>query len=238
MHHLSITFQCYYLKNFFFTNRICVFTMLSTVALNFSTSNVQTNCCKIILQKLGKILHSFALIFLMLIFLSAIFAMIVTLIFTLFLALIFYMYIKLTCIIRLTCIMRIFINSLIHFFNHFLLIIFRIFYFLTFVCFFFSGHYITFLYFINNLHVSCLFFPDSSDYNVSSGPVFFLVHIDIDKDGNCLQGNNNDSLNDLWLLFETLFFFLKVWFNNRSNINLRILVILIASVLLFNSGSS
>ena len=141
MYHLSITFQCYYLKNFFFTNRICVFTMLSTVALNFLTSNVQTNCCTIILQKLGKILHSFALIFLMFIFLSVIFAMIVTLIFTLFLALLFYMYIKLTCIIRLTCIMRIFINSLIHFFYHFLLIIFRIFYFLTFVCFFFWSLY-------------------------------------------------------------------------------------------------
>ena len=33
--------------------------------------------------------------------------------------------------------------------------------------------------------------------------------------------------------FSTFFFFLKVWFNNRSNIKLRILVILIVSVLLF-----
>ena len=40
-------------------------------------------------------------------------------------------------------------------------------------------------------------------------------------------------MNDLWLLFATLFFFLKVWFNNRSNINLRLLVILIVSVMLF-----
>ena len=56
---------------------------------------------------------------------------------------------------------------------------------------------------------------------------FFRVHTDIDKDTDCLRSNNNDSLNNLWLLF------LKVWFNNRSNIKLRLLVILIVSVLLF-----
>ena len=62
---------------------------------------------------------------------------------------------------------------------------------------------------------------------------FFRVHTDIDKDADCLQSNNNDSLNDLWLLFATLFFFLKVWLNNRNNIKLRLLVTLIVSVLLF-----
>ena len=61
----------------------------------------------------------------------------------------------------------------------------------------------------------------------------FRIHTDIDKDGYWLQSNNNDSLNDFWLLFPTLFFFLKVWFNNRSNIKLRLLVILIVSMLLF-----
>ena len=61
---------------------------------------------------------------------------------------------------------------------------------------------------------------------------FFHVHTDIDKDADCLQSNNNDSLNDLWLLFATLFFFLNVWFNDRSNVKLKCLVILILSVLL------
>ena len=48
----------------FFTYSIGVVAMLSIVVLNFSTSNVQTNCFKIILQKFGKIcivLHSFSL---------------------------------------------------------------------------------------------------------------------------------------------------------------------------------
>ena len=87
---------------------------------------------------------------------------------------------------------------------------------------------------INTLHISCLFFPNSNDYNLSSGSVYFRVYTDFDKNGDCLQSNNNDSLNDLWLLFESLcFFFLKVWFNNRSNIKLRLLDILIVSLLLF-----
>ena len=73
------------------------------------------------------------------------------------------------------------------------------------------------------------FFTNSNNYNLSLG----RVHIN--KDADCLKSNNNDSLNDLWLLFATLvFFFLKVWFNNRSNIKLRILVILIVSVLFFS----
>ena len=99
---------------------------------------------------------------------------------------------------------------------------------------FFSLAIILLLYvFVNILHVFCLFFTNSSNYNLSSGSVFFRVHTDIDKDADCLQSNNNDSLNDLWLLFPTLFFFLKVWFNNRSNIKLRLLVIVIVSVLIF-----
>ena len=86
--------------------------------------------------------------------------------------------------------------------------------------------------FVNILHVSRLFFTNSNDYNLSPGSLFLRVHIDIDKDGDCLQSKNNDYFNDLWLLFATLVFFLKVWFNNRSNIKLRLLVILTVSVLL------
>ena len=77
------------------------------------------------------------------------------------------------------------------------------------------------------------FFANCNDYNLSTGSSFFCVHTDIDKDRDCLQGNNNDFLNDLWLLFATLLFFLKVWFNNRSNVKLRLFVILIFSVMLF-----
>ena len=87
--------------------------------------------------------------------------------------------------------------------------------------------------FVNILHVSCLFFSNCNNFNLSTGSAFFCVHTDIDKDGDCFQSNDNNSLNDLWLLFATLLFFLKVWFNNRSNIKLRLLVILIVSVMLF-----
>ena len=125
----------------FFTNSICVFAILTIIVLNFSTSNVQTNCFRSISQKFGKVLNSFALIFLILViwqfnsfcipaFLSVIFTMVVTLVFILFIALIFNMYIKLTCIIG------IFINFFIHIFIIYLRIIFRIYYFLTFCGFF------------------------------------------------------------------------------------------------------
>ena len=60
--------------------------------------------------------------------------------------------------------------------------------------------------FVNILHVSCLFFNKFNDYNLSSGSVLFCIHADIDKDADCLQSNNNDSLYDLWLLFATFFF--------------------------------
>ena len=51
----------------FFTSRICVFAILTITVLNFSSSNVQTNCFKSILQNFGKILNSFALILLVLV---------------------------------------------------------------------------------------------------------------------------------------------------------------------------
>ena len=67
--------------------------------------------------------------------------------------------------------------------------------------------------FVNILHISCLFFTNSKDYNLSLGSVFFFffhVHIEIDKDVDRSQSNNNDSLNNLWLLIATLVFFLHV----------------------------
>ena len=63
--------------------------------------------------------------------------------------------------------------------------------------------------FVIILHVSCLFFTNSNDYNLLLGSAVFRVHIDIDKDADCLQSNNNDPLNDLWLLFATLSFSLN-----------------------------
>ena len=70
-----ITFQSFWTMllfetsevSFFFANSICVFAILNIIVLNFSTSNIQTNCYKNILQKFGKNLHSFALIFLILV---------------------------------------------------------------------------------------------------------------------------------------------------------------------------
>ena len=64
--------------------------------------------------------------------------------------------------------------------------------------------------------------------------LFFGVHADIYKDGNCFQRNNNKSLYDLWLLLQPYDFLLKFCFNNRSNIKLRLVAILIVSMLLFS----
>ena len=102
-----------------------------------------------------------------------------------------------------------FINFLIHIFIIFLRIIFKIFYFLTFECFLSLAIILLLCVFVIILHVSCYFFTNSNDYNLSLGCVVYRVHIDIDKDGDCLQSNNNNSLNDLWLLFAALIFFLE-----------------------------
>ena len=160
----------------FFTNSICVFAILTSIVLNFSTSNVQTSCFKSISQKFGKVLNSFALIFLILVilqfnsfyipaFLSVIFTMVVTLVFILFIALIFNMHIKLTCIVG------IFIN----FFIHIFIIFFRI-YFSHVLLFFFSLAIILLLCVsVNILHVSCLFFTNCNDYNLSTGSAVFIL---------------------------------------------------------------
>ena len=60
--------------------------------------------------------------------------------------------------------------------------------------------------FVIILHVSCLFSTNSNDYNLSLGSAVFHVYIDIDKDADYLQSNNNDSLNDLWLLLQPYIF--------------------------------
>ena len=163
---------------------------------------------KIFLKNLEKFC-TFALIFLMLViwqfntycipvFLPVIFAMVSTLIFILFLALIFNMYIKLTCITQEY--LSIFLMNFLSFFAYYLR-----FSFCHVWLFFFSGHYHCVCVFLLIFYVSCLFFTNSNEYNSSSGSVF--VHINIDKDADCLQSYNmEDFSNDTWLLFSTLFF--------------------------------
>ena len=84
----------------FFTNSVCIFAMLSIIALNVSTSNIKTNYFKSISQTLGKIVNSFSLIFLIVViwqfnticiaaFLSVTFTMVVNTSFHTCIALIF-----------------------------------------------------------------------------------------------------------------------------------------------------
>ena len=84
--------------------------------------------------------------------------------------------------------------------------IFKIFYFLTLGCFLSLAIILLLCVFGIILHASCLFFTTANNYNLSLGSAVFRVQIDIDKDADCFKSNNNDSLNDLWLLFATLFF--------------------------------
>ena len=51
----------------FFTNNLRVFAITNITVLNFSRSNVKTNCLKNILQKVQKNLQSFAPLFLILV---------------------------------------------------------------------------------------------------------------------------------------------------------------------------
>ena len=150
-----------------------------------------------------------------------------TLIFILFIALNFNVYIKVTCIIG------IFINFLIPFFIIFLRIFFRIFYFLTFGCFFPLVIKLLLCDFDDILHVSCLFFTNSNNSNLSSGPVFSVFILVLTKMLTAFKV----IITALWMIhgyfLQPCLFFLKVRFNNRSNIKLRPLVILIAPVLPF-----
>ena len=82
---------------------------------------------------------------------------------------------------------------------NFLHIILRIFY-----CFMF-GYLLslaTSLFFcvlVNILQISYLCFTSFNDCNSLSCSAFIHFHINIDKDADCLQSNNNVFSNDLWL---------------------------------------
>ena len=76
-------------------------------------------------------------------------------------------------------------------------------------------------------------FANFNDYDSLSGSIFFHIHVNIDKDLNCLQSNNNASSKNLWLLFSASFLFLKIWFSKSGNITLRLFVFLIVYLLLF-----
>ena len=134
--------------------------------LNFSTSNVQTNCYKSISQKFGKILNNFAFIFLILVicqlntfcipvFLSVTFTMVVTLIFILLIALSFNMYIKLTSIIG------IFIDFLIRICIIFCVSFLEFIIFSRLLVFFYLTISLLLYAFVNILHLSCLLFTYS-----------------------------------------------------------------------------
>ena len=126
------------------------------------------------------------------------FAMVLTLIFTLFIALIFNRYIKLSCIIG-KC-----INKFLSFFG----VLFLEFSIFSRLAGFFSLVIILLLCVFNILQVS--YFLQILTIIIHLQVLFFfLVRINIEKDADCLQSNNNDSLNDLWLLFLTLVFFLE-----------------------------
>ena len=223
----------------FFTNSICVFAILTIIVLNFSASNVQTNCFRSTSQKVGEVLNSFALIFLILViwqfnsfcipaFLSVIFTMVVTLVFMLFIALIFNMYIKLTCIIG------IFINFVIHSFIIFFRIIFRIYYFLTFCCFFFIWPLYCFGVFLLIFYMFLVCFLLIVTIIIYQQVLLFFVFILILTK---MVTAFKVIITTLWMIYgyflQPCFFFLKVWFNNRSNIKLRLLVILIVSEMLY-----
>ena len=64
--------------------------------------------------------------------------------------------------------------------------------------------------FVNILQVSYSCFTSFNDCNSSSCSAFFNFNINIDKDADCFQSNNNVFSNDLWLVFSTPVLFLKV----------------------------
>ena len=72
------------------------------------------------------------------------------------------------------------------YFYHFLHIIFRIYYFLTFGCFFLWPLYCFCVFLLIFYTFLVLFLTNPTDYNLSSGSVFFRVYTDINKDADCL----------------------------------------------------
>ena len=128
---------------------------------------------------------------------SVIFAMVVTLIVILFVALIFNMCRKLTCIIG------IFINFLIHFLSFFCVL------FLEFIIFSLSA-----VFFLWPFYCFCVFLLIFYMFHVCFLLILtIIIHrqvllffVFIMWDSECLQSNDNVSLNDLWLLFATFLF--------------------------------
>ena len=105
--------------------------------------------------------------------------------------------------VKLTCIIGIFIYFI--FFKFFACYL-GLFFFFHVLLFFSLAIILLLCVFVNILHVSCLFFTNSTYCNLILGSAFSHVHIDIEKSAGCLQSNNNDSLNDFGLLFSTLLF--------------------------------
>ena len=134
---------------------------------------------------------------------SVIFAMVLTLIFILFVALIFNMCRKLTCIIG------IFINFLIHFLSFFCAL------FLEFIIFSLSA-----VFFLRPFYCFCVFLLIFYMFHVCFLLILtIIIHrqvllffVFIMWDPECLQSNDNVSLNDLWLLFATFLFSSKFSF--------------------------
>ena len=110
--------------------------------------------------------------------------------------------------------------------------ILRMFYCFIFGCLFFLVMLLFSCVFVNILQVSYLCFTTFNDCNSPSCSAFFRFHINIDKDTDCLQSNDNVLSNDLQLVFSTSVLFLKVLFNNTRNSKLRLFVFLIVYLLL------
>ena len=172
--------------------------MWNTIVLNFSASNVQTNHFKTISQKFGKIVNSFARNHLVhVIWQFNTFCISALLIFILFVALIFNMCRKLICIIG------IFIN----FFNSYF--IFFCVLFLEFIIFLLSA-----VFFLWPFYCFCVFLSIFYMFHVCFLLILtIIIHrqvllffVFIMWDPECLQSNDNVSLNDLWLLFATFLF--------------------------------
>ena len=201
----------------------------------FSTSNIQTNCFKSISEKFGKFLNSFALIFLILViwqfnsfcipaFLPVIFTIVVKIVFILFIALIFNIYIKLICVIG------IFINFLIHIFIIFFCIIFRI-YFLTFFFLFLWSLYCIRVFLLLFYMFLVCFLLIVTIIIYQQVLLFFVFILILTKMVTAFKV----IITTLWMIYgyflQPCFFSWK--FNNRSNIKLRLPVILVVSVMLF-----
>ena len=149
--------------------------------------------------------------------------MVVPLVFILFTALIFNMYIKLTRII----------GNVINFFIH-IFIIFSVLFleFIIFSRFFFLWPLYCFGAFLLIFYVS-YFLLIVTIIIYQQVLLFFVFIVILTKMVTALKV----IITTFWMIYgyflEPCFFFLKVWFNSRSNIKLRVLVISIVSVVLF-----